>query len=388
MKSLLAIALLLFGLSLIAEPLNIGDSAPELEITSWVKNGPVKLSDGKDKNVYVIEFWATWCPPCRASIPHLSKLQEKYKDKGLVVVGISNEDTASVERFVKTQKDMEYHVGVDTSKDKTYSKYMDGVDGIPHAFIVGKDGKIVWSGHPMKTDEVIVKILDGTFSAEVFMKEAGKEKEISRVNQKITELLKASEGRISAELIAFAREAAMSAPDNDYLLDISCSGSKMEENIAFLDKLIGKHPDNHKPYVMKLERLYWAWEDDDEGLSRPERVALFVGQFIRKFDDNPEALNSIVRKIQDEILFREWPLEEMLDAAEKCVKKTPSEDNEANAAHRETLGRCYYAIGLLDKAIAEQEKAVESAKGMEEEQEFISTLEFYRRALSLGKEKR
>jgi cytochrome c biogenesis protein CcmG/thiol:disulfide interchange protein DsbE len=46
--------------------------------------------------VVILDFWATWCPPCRASIPELVKMQEKYKDKGLVILGISTDDTRKV----------------------------------------------------------------------------------------------------------------------------------------------------------------------------------------------------------------------------------------------------------------------------------------------------
>ena len=103
----------------------------------------------------IVEFWATWCPPCRASIPHLNEINKKFKDKGLVVIGISDETKEKVEKF---QKDvpMEYHVAVGGAAIQ--GKF--GIDGIPHAFVVGKDGKIAWEGHPMRlTDEVIEKAL-------------------------------------------------------------------------------------------------------------------------------------------------------------------------------------------------------------------------------------
>lgn len=131
--------------------LKVGDAAPALEVTEWVKGEPVKLADGKGEKVYVVEFWATWCPPCRRSIPHLTELQRKYKDRGVVIVGVTMEDPGEVKPFVEDMgAKMDYTVAVD-GEQKAANAYMmaAGVQGIPHAFVIDKEGKIAWHGHPM-----------------------------------------------------------------------------------------------------------------------------------------------------------------------------------------------------------------------------------------------
>ena len=123
-----------------------GDPVGKLEVAHWVKGKSVDISKG----VNVVEFWATWCPPCRTSIPHLTEMQVKYKDREVNIVGVTNESLDTVEPFVNRMgKKMEYSVAID--KDRSTSNEFMGrynVGGIPHAFVV-KDGKVVWHGHPM-----------------------------------------------------------------------------------------------------------------------------------------------------------------------------------------------------------------------------------------------
>ena len=153
----------------------LGDDAAPLAIAEWVKGAPVDVKDGKA--IYVVEFWATWCPPCRASIPHLSELQAKLKNQGVVMVGISDEKADKVKPFVTEQgAKMDYRVALDQD-GQTYKSYMGGfgIGGIPHAFIVNKQGKIVWHGHPMAgLDEALEAILAGTYD----MKAAAKKDEV------------------------------------------------------------------------------------------------------------------------------------------------------------------------------------------------------------------
>lgn len=135
------------------EKRELGDMAPQISVTDWVQGGPVSI-ESNGKNVYLIEFWATWCPPCRQSIPHVNELYAKYKERGLQVVAISNEEADHVADFVKTQGDkMTYPVAIDGSGTmvKDYMAAF-GQDGIPHVFLVDAKGKFAWHGHPMSDE--------------------------------------------------------------------------------------------------------------------------------------------------------------------------------------------------------------------------------------------
>jgi cytochrome c biogenesis protein CcmG, thiol:disulfide interchange protein DsbE len=115
----------------------LGKAPPPLVVKQWLTPQP----DTAGKFV-LVDFWATWCGPCRQSIPHINQLQAKFKDQ-LVVIGLSDETEAEV-RKMKSPK-MNYAVGIDPSN--TTGRAM-SVRGIPHAIIIDPKGIVRFEGHP------------------------------------------------------------------------------------------------------------------------------------------------------------------------------------------------------------------------------------------------
>ena len=180
--------------SALAAPLpaaELGMVAPDLKISQWVKGKPVALKDGKGKNIYVIEFWATWCPPCRTSIPHLSQLQKKFAAKDVVLIGITDEEVGKVKPFVaKMAGEMDYTVAIDQDK-QTSENYMGAFkqNGIPHAFIVDKTGAVIWHGHPMdQLEETLEKIVAGKFDLATAKKLDAIKQQEAAAQEKISEV--------------------------------------------------------------------------------------------------------------------------------------------------------------------------------------------------------
>ncbi|HEX7631689.1 MAG TPA: redoxin family protein [Lacunisphaera sp.] len=126
--------------------LKVGAMAPDFT-SQDVDGKDVKLSDYRGK-VVILDFWATWCGPCMASMPHTHEVSAKYKDQGVVVLANCTSDTRlKFEAWVKGNQqqypDIHWtHDKAERGADRvSLSKY--GVSGIPTQFIIDRDGKIV-----------------------------------------------------------------------------------------------------------------------------------------------------------------------------------------------------------------------------------------------------
>jgi cytochrome c biogenesis protein CcmG, thiol:disulfide interchange protein DsbE len=131
----------------------LGKQAPPITVQKWINKEP----DRKGKFV-LIDFWATWCPPCRKAVPELNRFHEQFSDK-LVVMGISDEKEEVVRKF--TDENIKYYSALDTTAalKKQYE-----VTGIPHCVIINPAGTVVWEGFPFLggyelTDEVVASLL-------------------------------------------------------------------------------------------------------------------------------------------------------------------------------------------------------------------------------------
>jgi hypothetical protein len=163
-----AILLVLLLGTVLPRPLQaalIGDPAEPLTIKEWLKGQPVQIKPGT--NIFVIEIWNTTGPACRAATTNLNDIQVRYGSKGVVVVGVSDEPAETITNFLQHEgSNIQYTVAADQHR-ATSMAYMEPAAqiGVPYAFIVGTNGNLLWTGHPLRgLETALSQILAGTYN--------------------------------------------------------------------------------------------------------------------------------------------------------------------------------------------------------------------------------
>ena len=123
-----------------------GDPAPDIGLEKLLQapEGTVPSWGNLRGKIIVLEFWATWCGPCVAAIPHLNKLAEKFKDQPVQFIAITKEKEPVVARFLK-EKPIKAWIGLDTDSSM-FKAY--GITYIPRTVQVDKDGVLLGFTHP------------------------------------------------------------------------------------------------------------------------------------------------------------------------------------------------------------------------------------------------
>lgn len=136
----------------------VGKPAPKFNLPSS-KGGQINLEDYKGKLV-LLNFWASWCPPCRAEMPGFIKLQEEYKDKPFNIIGAALEDKRSADKYAdEIGVNYPYAYGLEVIQKKTEA--FGNLDGaLPYSVLIGPDQKIISVYYGFISEEKLKKMID------------------------------------------------------------------------------------------------------------------------------------------------------------------------------------------------------------------------------------
>jgi thiol-disulfide isomerase/thioredoxin len=316
--------------------LSVGDPAPKLDVKEFVKGKPVKdLEKGK---VYVVEFWATWCGPCKKTIPHLTELQKKHKDVTFIGVSVFEEDPKGVKPFVdEMNEQMDYRVATDAvpqgagAGDGKMAKNWMGAaeqEGIPTAFIVNADGKVAWIGHPAAMDSPLEEILTGKWdlkaAAATFKKEMLEKRQLRELTIKIK--------------------------------DANKSGDK-KALLAVLDEGIAAHAKLEPQLgLMKFQTLVALGDSQVKALEYGRHLIEDVVK------GNPEGLNYVAWLIVNPEVKKK-PEPRLVKLALQAAQRADEAIDGKEPGVADTLARAYFLSGNAAKALETQERAIKLAKG-------------------------
>ncbi|HKW78674.1 MAG TPA: redoxin domain-containing protein [Candidatus Limnocylindria bacterium] len=246
----------------------LGDKAPELDVTGWAQGAPVTIAEGAGKTVYVVAFVATFKTDCGPSLEAVAKLHERFGAKGLAVVVVSAEPVDDVKKYLETHK-TSFRFALDSDKN-TLAAWGITDDDLPIAFVVDKAGAIAFQGDPTRgLDRRVEEVLAGKFDLKKATQIAGLEKELRDAVAK----------REVDNYAAVADKILAIDPTNAIAFRRRCEAFARKEDLAGYRKFIKELSDKVKDDARALSAIAWRlitdgrldWRDPETAAATAKR---------------------------------------------------------------------------------------------------------------------
>lgn len=381
-----------------SETLKIGSPAPALNIEHWISDAGGKfkpVTDLEEGKVYVVEFWATWCRPCIACMPHLVEIQTTYSDQNVQVISLSDESLEKVETFLEREyKPRKNKAPKDSSEEgssstpKTYAEltsvYCLTTDpdrsvyndyfrasrrrGIPSAYIVGKTGLIEWMGHPNRMDNALKSVVNDSWDRVAFAKKYAAEQTRDSMLTRISGTLRTSspeeiEKNINQALKDFADDPKAVTQLNDMKANIvmrslyrSADAGDNIKTLAIIKELYPNTSNKIQPQLLELQVKFQFKE------SQFDEAAKTLALIGNKESFSPVALARIAAGIYLQSRGNE-EFPQALFTHGIALSQKAVDANGNNPYFLSTLARMQHSSGDLDAAIETQTMAVAKSDG-------------------------
>jgi thiol-disulfide isomerase/thioredoxin len=336
-----------------AQLLGVGDPAPRLTLGAWLKGEPV--TEFQRGSTYVVDFWATWCAPCKRSIPELSALQERFGPSGVRVLGVAvweDKPSAVAPYIAELGAEIGYSVALDYVLPDARPEQGAMARGwlraaeeklLPTTFIVDPAGRVAWIGNPLDAAAPLEQIVAGRWDMERARAAHRQRVEVRRRLGKVQDLL------------------------------FGAKGPRWQDALHEIDALQAFHPPSEAEVAAYRVWVLFNLGRDEQAYPYAHRI---VDGLIK---DAPIALNLVAWAIVDPKAPRTMPPDLVL--ALRVAKRANELSESKNPAILDTLALVHFQLGEFERAVELQELAAARAKGTGWEAEIVQRLAEFRRVL-------
>ena len=357
-----------------AQELTVGSPAPELRPAEWIKGEA--WDDSARGQVRVVDFWSSWCDMCRATIAHVSKVAQRHRDSDVVFIGVSvweseGSDVASFTRELGDRLGLSYRVALDQPRqgrrpevETIAARWLRPAwrIGIPATFIIDRDGRIAWIGHPFELAEPLDRVVKGTWGqgdSSDIERAHDPQRTIGRLESKLQHALAAKNRGL---VLAILEDMTALQPESgfDYgMREAEILASRFQDQQAMenlLDRLERLHPSR----LIDIYKSKFFWETDFffDG-PKASAIALRLLPLMQGRRDEAGTLNRMAWRVVDP---DDAPVRSFDMAAAQAIAERAVEASLRDPMILDTLALIRFERGDVIAARDLQREAVEQAR--------------------------